>query len=94
MLWQVRLLLLHAQCDVAYSKLTSTIISLAKDSLPSRTIGTLYMSKIISFRGSLKIRSIQLDISTCVYMQNQSLIAADPQELRLAESTKGVYLDL
>ena len=54
----------------------------------------LYKSKILGFCGSFKSGSIQLKVSAGIYMQDQGLVAADPKELRLAKSMKGVNLEL
>ena len=54
----------------------------------------LYKSKILGFCGSSKSGSIQLNVSAGVYMQDQGLITADPQELRLANNMEGVNLEL
>ena len=54
----------------------------------------LYMFKILGFCGGFKSGSIQLNISPGVYMQDQGLIAADPQELCLAKNMEGVNLEL
>ena len=70
------------------------VINLLENALPSCAIGMLYKSKILGFCGSLKSGSIQLNITTGVYMQDQGLIATDPKELHLAKGMEGVNLEL
>ena len=74
--------------------LTSMVINLLENALPGSTIGTMYKYKILGFCGSLKSGSIQLNITTGVYMKDQDLAAADPKELCLAKSMEGVNLEL
>ena len=66
------------------------VINLPTDSLPSYAIGTLYKSKILGFCSSLKSSSIQLNVATGAYMQDKSLFAAYPKELRRTKSIEVV----
>ena len=66
------------------------IVNLLEDTLPCCATGTLHKSKILGFCSSLKSSSIQLNVATGAYMQDKSLFAAYPKELRRTKSIEVV----